>query len=327
MTNGSNLPPPDFESLNRLFYQEIGPAEFICMRLYSLCVIGGAQEAFKNILSNGVEFAGVSITLRSVEESDVSLEQSDDAFCEHFLRIEAHHLKHLAIETLLRMFLGHKGYPACPWYVISKETNFAQFKKAVSNKIVEAELDVLQSDVASVILGRSNAVADATDEDRDTSLNLACFLKSFATDWLAESKSYNATKHGLTAIPGAASLRIGPDMIELGYGDSLSHLSYGEWNGDERVWSLKTRWIRMREAVGTIGIVTKMLASLWSVARARYCGSDNPRIFRLPSSAFSLDDLRDLESCSAREMSVPKFRETRRSRSDSVPQVSLPGSG
>ena len=140
----------------------------------------------------------------------VVLEQSNEAFRQHFLRIETHHLKHLAIETLLRMFLGHRRFPACPWYEISKLTNPGKFKDIVRKSIVEAEPDDLQSAVLDVLLGRSGDLTTATDSDLDTSDNLSGFLRSFATDWLNEAKSYNATKHGLTAIPGAAHVKNRP---------------------------------------------------------------------------------------------------------------------
>lgn len=306
----------DFESLNRIFYQEHGPGEFILMRLYSLCVIGGSYEKFKDILAEGVSFAKCQLELKLVEDEDPDglLEQSDEEFRQHFLRIETHHLKHLAIETLLRMFLGHRGFPPCPWHEISSLTNFREFRDAVRESMVEPEPDGLQPAVLSVLLGRSGDLTTATDSDLDASDNLSRLLRSFAADWLNEAKSYNATKHGLTAIPGAAHLRIGSEgdeMMDIGYGDSLAHLSYGPWEDNERACSLTTRWTRLDQAVGTIAIVVEMLNSLWSVARCRYGLSDTYRTFRLSSSAFSIENLRELATGSASEMSLPAFVERR----------------
>ena len=310
-----------FAPLNQSFYQKHGPGDFILMRLYSLCIVGGSYDRFKEILFDGVEFAKCEVRLTPAEDDDPDGlgEQSDEALRLHYVRIETHHLKHLAIETLLRMFLGHRRYPACPWYEISSCTDFRQFKDAVRESIVEAEPDALQSGVLDVLLGRSGDLTTATDSDLDASDNLSRFLRSFATDWLAEAKSYNATKHGLTAIPGAAHLRIGAEggeMEDIGYGDSLTHLSYEEGEDNEWVPSVTTRWIRLEQAVATIFIVVDMLNSLWSVARCRYGLSETYKTFRLSGSAFSIENLREMETGSAIEMSRPIFPERRSHPSD-----------
>ena len=100
-------------------------------------------------------------------------------------------------------------------------------------------------------------------------------------------------------------------MIDIGYGDSLQHLSYGPWEENERVCSVTTRWIRLEQAAGTILIVVEMLKSLWSVARCRYGLSEIYGTFRLSSSAFSIENLREMETGSVIEMSLPAFVERR----------------
>lgn len=303
------------EPLNRTFYQENGPGDFILMRLHALLVVGGEYGRFKEILAGGIDYAKCHVRLPPTEDDpDGLLEQSDREFQQYFLRIEAHHLKHLAIETLLRLFLGHRGYPACPWYEISRCTIPSEFKKTIRTRIVEAEANDLQSGVLDVLLGRSGNLASATDSDLDVSDNLSRFLRAFASDWLEESKSYNATKHGLTAVPGGVYFGIGVQgekMVDMGYGDSLQHLSHGKWRKDERVWSVTTRWIRLEQAVAAIVIVVEMLKSLWSVARCRYGLAETYGTFRLPGSAFSIENLREMEPGSALEMSRELFRERR----------------
>ena len=164
------------------------------------------------------------------------------------------------------------------------------------------------------MLGRSGDLTTATDTDLDASANLSRFLRSFADDWLNEAKSYNATKHGLTAIPGDAQLSIGVEggeMVGIGYGDSLEHLSYGPWEENQRTWSVTTRWIRLEQAVGSTLIVGEMLKSLWSVARCRYGLSETYRTFRLSGSTFSIENLQETDTGSAIEMSRPVFVEHR----------------
>ena len=139
MTVDEEPVPPDYDDLNRHFYHENGPGEFLLMRLHALCVIGGAYEPFKDILAEGVKFAGSTLSLvGSTDDPDSTEVESDRAFQQHYIRIETHHLKHLAIEPLLRLFLGHKDSPECPWFEISKEFDFRKFKETVDTLIVES---------------------------------------------------------------------------------------------------------------------------------------------------------------------------------------------
>lgn len=302
---GTDEAQPGVHTFNSHYYQLNGPAEFISMRLDALCLIGGAYDAFKKLVAGGVRYAGLTVVLEPAEEAIPELEQQDKAFHEHFLRIEAHHLKHLAIEALLRLFIGHRGLPDCPWMEISLNRTPGRFKDDVRSLIVEAEQSELQSHVAQVFMAQPGDLESLSEEDQDVSLNLASLLRVFAGDWLDEAKSYNATKHGLTAVPGAAEYHLGPsseELTRLGYGDSLTHLSVGDWAEGQRVWTLTTRWIQMEQAVAAIAIVIRMLQALWSVARWRYHITDDGIRSTLSSSIFSVDDLRKMSSGSATEM-------------------------
>ncbi len=319
MTVDEELIAPDYDDLNRQFYHEDGPGEFLLMRFHALCVIGGAYEPFKDILAEGVEFAGSTLSLvGSTDDPDPTEVESDRAFQQHYLRIETHHLKHLAIETLLRLFLGHKDSPECPWFEISKELDFRKFKETVDTLIVNARREALQSDVAFVILGHSGNLTTASEEVLNYSSNLARFLRLFANDWLQEAKSYNATKHGLTAIPGEANLRIGvsPDrMHEIAYGDRLAHLSTKGWIDGRRDWFVTTRWIRKEHAVPSTYLTIQMLRALWKVARVRYGISADSGPLELPSPDFTPESLRELEGSSTREASVSALTEFKNSPS------------
>lgn len=313
MTVDEELIPPDYDDLNRQFYHEDGPGEFLLMRFHALCVIGGAYKLFKDILAEGVKFAGSTLSLvDSTDDADSTEIESDRAFQQHYLRIETHHLKHLAIETLLRLFLGHKDSPECPWFEISKEFNFRKFKETVDTLIVNDWRDTLQSDVAFVFLGHSGDLTTASEEVLNYSSNLARFLRLFAGDWLQEANSYNATKHGLTAVPGEAnlSIRVSPDrMVEIAYGDRLAHLSTKGWSDGRRDWAVTTRWIRKEHAVPSIYVTIQMLRALWKVARVRYGISEDSGSLELPSPDFTPEKLGEMEGSSTRELSVSAFRE------------------
>ena len=313
MTVREELRPPDFDDLNRQYYEEDGPGEYLMMRFHALCVIGGAYEPFKDILAEGVKFAGSTLSLvGSTDDPDSPGVEADRAFQQHYLRIETHHLKHLAIETLLRLFLGHTDSPECPWFEISKEFNFGKFKGTVDTHIVNAEPETLQSDVAYAILGHSGDLTTASEEVLNYSTNIARFLRLFASDWLEEAKSYNATKHGLTAIPGEANLSIGvsPDrMVEIAYGDRLAHLSTKGWIDGKRDWAVTTRWIRKEQAVPSIYLTIQMLRALWKVARVRYGISENSGPLELPSPDFTPEKLQEVEGSCTRELSRTAFTE------------------
>ena len=314
MANGSDLGQPNWDSMNEQFYRQRGPAEYILFRLYGLCLAWGAHDSLFEILGEGVVIGRLNIALAEHENEGIDPEIDNEEFRDHFVRIESHHLKHLAIETLLRLFLGHKERFACPWVEISREVNFAKFKLRVRRQIVEVATELLQSDVAYTILGISPDIETLSEEDADISHNVACFLREFAAEWLEEAKSYNATKHGLTAVPGAAEFAISGDdgeFVKLGFGDSLAHLSFGHWQNDERVWSVTTRWIRTEQAVAVIWLAKEMIESLWNVARVRYGAAETAKRIVLRSDVFSIDDFRGIDSCGARELSWNVFREMR----------------
>lgn len=74
-----------------------------------------------------------------------------------------------------------------------------------------------------------------------------------------------------------------------------------EWEDDERVWTLTTRWIQTEQALAAIAVVIRMLQALWGVARWRYGITDDEIRSTLSSSIFSIDDLRKMGSGSATE--------------------------
>ena len=150
------------------------------------------------------------------------------------------------------------------------------------------------------------------DRAHDVAENLAGFLVRFASAWLDEAKSYNATKHGLTAIPGAAAFRIASergDFVQPDEDHSLTHLSYGEWIDGRREWVIATRWVRLHEAVETIVISHYMMRALWSVARCRFGLAATLRSFDIDSSQFSAEMLDRAERSGVHEVAMPCFLE------------------
>ena len=306
--------PYDFQHLNGQYYQEEGPSDFILGRLYALVAIGGSTEGFMDLIASGVDFHGARIWLQQavVGDDEAATREQNQRFLDHYVRIEMHSLKHLAIETLLRLFLGHRDLPRCPWHEITRVTSPKKFKEQIRSAILDADQEQLERDVGHLFFASDRIQDQYSDDDREATRNLAGFMRKFATAWLDEAKSYNSTKHGLTAIPGAAVVDvglIGEDQVRLGEGDSLAHLTFETENGTERHWSLTTRWIRPNEAIGTIMLVHLMLRSLWSIARCRYGFADRAVRFALPPDEFSPETLGSNETGALEEFSLPLFIE------------------
>ena len=304
----------DFGPLNGQYYQEEGPDDYILGRLYALVAVGGSTDGFMDLIAPGVEFRGARISLQKAvgEDDEAAAREQNQRFLDHYVRIEVHSLKHLAIETLLRLFLGHRNLPPCPWLEISRMTSPGEFKRAVRSAIVDAATEELDRDVGQLFFASDRLQGRLTDDDLEAAKNLAAFMRRFASGWLVEAKSYNSTKHGLTAIPGDAVFELGPvgeELTKVGEGDSLAHLTSKRKGSSERHWSLTTRWIRPSEAMGTIVIVRLMLTSLWSIARCRYGFATEAVKFALPPDVYSPDMLGANESSAAIELSLPLFVE------------------
>ncbi|WP_419921948.1 hypothetical protein [Candidatus Poriferisodalis sp.] len=307
--------PFDFRYLNGQYYQEEGPDDYILGRLYALVAVGGSTDGFMDLIAPGAEFHGVHVRLQDavVGDDEAAAREQNQRFLDHYVRIEMHSLKHLAIETLLRLFLGHRDLPPCPWQEITRVFSPGQFKKAVKSAIVDAGQEQLERDVGHLCFASDLMPDEYSDDEREAARNLAGFMRRFATAWLSEAKSYNSTKHGLTAIPGSAVLEFGPvgeERVKLGEGDSLAHLTFENGSGGGLHWSLTTRWIGPSDAMGTIVIIQLMLKSLWSIARCRYGFGDNLVKFALPPDVYSPETLDSNQPGAAAELSIPLFVET-----------------
>jgi len=56
--------------------------------------------------------------------------------------------------------------------------------------------------------------------------------------------------------------------VEIGRGASISYPESSEWDADNRMWSLTTRWIDRTEAIGLIEVAIRMLDSILRVGKA-----------------------------------------------------------
>lgn len=147
--------PARFFDLNDWYYQEYGPAEYIMGRLYALVAMSSDVNTLLGLIAQGGDFWGLRLVPQPVEGDDATAgaNAENERFVEHFRRIEVHSLKHLAIETLIRLFDAHRDLPDCPWLEISRERHPGPFKDKVRSSIVEGDEEQLVRDSAQVFLG------------------------------------------------------------------------------------------------------------------------------------------------------------------------------
>ena len=298
--------------LNERFYTEEGPSDYFQIRIMSLLVIIGETSGFSD-LAESVSYKGITLGMfEDVESPSDSIEESNKRTVERFSRIESHLLKQHVIETLLRQFIAHRGSPPCPWWEISRRTKFSDFKNEIKRLIVDSNRQVLKADICEVFLGSKDPNL-LTEENSKLADGWVDYLKYFASEFLNDASPFNATKHGLSALPSISSVslgRPGKNRIQIGEGAALTFLE-GSWGNNGRLWRLKTRWVSQNKAIMTAFVANSMLHTLWSIARRRYVGAPVTEMIVLDSTAFPLRSLREMQGSGAREIAIELFAETR----------------
>lgn len=306
------MSPISFSELNERFYTEEGPSDYFQVRIISLMVIAGDSSRFSDLAASA-NYEGIALGPFEDDESHSdSVDESNERTVERFSRIESHLLKQHVIETLLRQFLAHRGNPPCPWWEISRRTNFSDFKDEIKRLIVDSNRQTLKPDICDVFLG-SNDPQLLSDEQSQLADGWLDYLKYFASDWLNDASPFNATKHGLSALPSISSVSIGrpgKNRIQFGEGVALTFLE-GSWEGDDRLWRLKTQWVSQKKAIMTALVANSMLHTLWSIARRRYVGAPISNMVVFDAVAFPLRSLKELQGPGATEFAIDLFTETR----------------
>ena len=99
MANGSDLGQTQLDSMNEQFYRQRGPAEYILFRLYGpLLAWAPTIHCSRYLVRRGDRATQIALAEHENEGTDPEIDNEE--FRDHFVRIESHHLKHLAIETL-----------------------------------------------------------------------------------------------------------------------------------------------------------------------------------------------------------------------------------
>lgn len=273
----------DPDLLNAEFYRS-DPAAHFEQRLARLLHDPGTEDLDNKLLADVARRLG-----RPLEQLPPRVAESP-----WFLAVELELLLHHLSETLLRLYLGHRDRPACPWLAISSLRTPRQFKDLVSQVSTQSEGD-LASHVSRLffnewagLVGPRNA-AD-TDIKTQSVQIVTAFLREAAKRHLTDAGFYNAAKHGFALQPqgrqvafvaggdddpvseeGARGKFAAGDVEIEWKGPSVSYLVEKEHgNNSERLYVEVTQWMEYADQVANAVMLIEMIHNLWGIARATY---------------------------------------------------------
>ena len=291
------LSPDVAARLNEQFYRS-SPHRYFELRLLSLL----ALDSLPDELGEGELPSSTvgEVALGDALEFDPQLLTRGER--ETYVASEAEVLLHHVSEVLVRYFLGHDGFPPCPWMEIAALSNFREFKRRAAG-LVTADVGRLQG-MASLLL--FNDAESDDDKQRTQTEIVVSTLQAAASRILADAPLYNAAKHGFTVLAGRSLLRFHstpePDEsdeertarveLEAFLSDRGLTLETLEWVYDSggRHWATKTRYVDPDHAVAAAWVTTRVLANVTRTMTARYSGGGDVAWYVL-SESFTPDEL------------------------------------
>jgi hypothetical protein len=268
------LASEQFPELNEAFYAT-RPWTYFRQRERVVALTAGAGEKLVAIGREGVTVGRLNYTL----EADESRDARDAEDREQFVLAESEVLLHHAAETLLRLYLAHEGTPSCPWLSIARVRNPRQFKTMVEDRFLgDLSREERHRKLTEVFFGTSDRSgidpcppADLWEQGAD---NIESFLTHYARHFL-DADIYNALKHGLAVRPGHASTQLDDGALLKADGPAIEYLSIRDNTSGRPRWNLSTHWIEVDRSLSLTYLATKLMESLWTMARYRYLG-DKP---------------------------------------------------
>src|SRR5690348_6121498 len=187
------------QRLNHDFYR-LEPSSYFFFRLRNLLLSEGRGLELEQLLDQGVDVG----TFHAAASKDQELTALDDGQREaqhRFVTLETEVLLHHVGETLLRLYLAHEHWPACPWISLSRERSPRRFKRKVENLLNNLSNEDERDRMAVVFFGTTDRLTfgdDAPDQETWTSLleSSSSWLSWFGR-YILDGDVYNAAKHGL----------------------------------------------------------------------------------------------------------------------------------
>ena len=272
----------------------MSPHAYLRRRLKSLLLWHESPSGLDAVPSTEFIVDGMALGLDDGEEEKGQRER--------FVILEAEVLLHHVSETLLRLYLVHSTESVCPWLDISRERNFAVFKKEVGRLRERLQDEPERRRIAKTFIGtehREKLPIEVEQEDWDAaSKNIADYLDFFAGHFL-DSAPYNAAKHGLALLAGAAGVQLGAGEDSVPFlsrsGPALEYLSVekDEASGDPR-WVHVTKWIILGRAIAMIHMGCNLLEGVWGVGAWHRTGK-RPEVIHLFNEPVFADIIRHTE--------------------------------
>lgn len=250
--------------INEYFYRGL-PHEYFRQRLMNLMLLAAEPDRVFALIGDGVTLG--KLTLRASEPSDPPPEEHDPR--EQYLAIEATSLVHHAAETLIRLYIAHKGQRSCPWVEMALLRH--GFKTTVEKAFSDARPreEDLQDLFPVFFLASSRHGIRFTDDDLEPDLeNIWHFLHHFAQMHLSEAPVYNSAKHGLGVVGADAGFSL------EGVFDWRSLSLVGPVVKDRRPTHMQFRSVDVERDIAFTHVATNLMRQLWNVARARYLGEE-----------------------------------------------------
>lgn len=261
-----------FPGLNQAFYAT-KPWEYFNYRNHLLMLAAGAADRLYEIAQDGVSYKGLTYK----EDADREGAEDDNHAVKaqgNFVIADSEALLHHASETLLRIYLAHERLDPCPWLEMARVRTPGQFKQRLESRFLgDLPQDKRRELTARVFFGttdRRNLTPTPSDEDWTKGLdNIESFLVHFAHHFL-DADVYNALKHGLAIRPGDAATQIDNGDLLKAEGPAIEYLSLREDADGQLRWNRSTTWIRPDHSMALVFLASRLMESLWSVARLRY---------------------------------------------------------
>lgn len=266
------------EFINAAFYRG-EPDGHLFTRLCLLLAHASDPAAASRTLDAGVHVYGVRI--------QVPFEEPDPVEVEKYLTIEVVMLAQHAIETCLRLFLGHASGEKCPPMSIASLTSPSDFREKLDMILSEEHAGDLRIEVGNVLFGISSKDAPDAIATRDACVPM---VRDLAEYWLRDAPLYNALKHGLAGAPGSAVMQLGltPDedtMTVIGSGTSIEFLRRGKLPDVGTVWQSATKWVDLHESMAAAAMAIQLIGNIWSIAKYRYANAPRPERLCFPKDA------------------------------------------
>jgi hypothetical protein len=314
-TASQRLPPEVAARLNDAFYRAAPPHQYFELRLISLLAMDAlsGDARVEDLPSSTLGEAALG---RELEFDPDVLERSS---LDEYAAAESQVLLHHASEALLRAFLGHLGFPSCPWLEIASLSNFRVFKERVQEVVSTPRTD-LERLVDDYFFG--SALDVDTEMRRDFVAVTAETIAAAGHRVLEDAPLYNAAKHGFAVLAGRhlVEWRMEPDPQETPE-DRRAREAVSDWLRDEgltleslewrpgdaadgRSWQRALRFVDPDHDVALSWLVIRVLGNVWRVAQARYAGGGEVRICHLDAEE-APSALRDRAKGKGSTMKVP----------------------